>query len=97
MPTENEWRSDFKECGPFDHQAEWDKSWVIPIEFKMEDGSVKKTNLVYDSEYDTFDYDKNGDFVDYFDVYSVVAWRFTGPGGAPCNIACAGNPLDLIK
>lgn len=76
---DTEWHSDYKECGPFDHEDEWDKSWVIPIEFKMHDGKIKKTNLIYteDEHGKGFDYDENsGDFCAYFDVYDIVAWRF---------------------
>lgn len=78
---DTEWHSDFKECGPFDHEDEWDTSWVIPIEFKMYNGQIKKTNLIYseDENGKGFDYDENsGDYCGDFDVYDVVAWRFAG-------------------
>jgi len=71
------WHSDFKQCGPFDHEDEWDPSWIIPLEFEMESGKIVKSALVYDAEYDCFDYDeKNYDFIADCDVYGIVKWRF---------------------
>ena len=71
------WHSDFKQCGPFDHEDEWDPSWIIPLEFEMEDGRIVKSALKYFSEYDYFDYDEeNYDFIAHFDVYGIVKWRF---------------------
>lgn len=74
---DTEWHSDFKECGPFDHELEWDKSWRVPVEFKMFDGTIKKVDLVYDEKDDCFDYDpKNEDFCIDVDVYEIESWRF---------------------
>ena len=74
---DTEWHSDFSECGPFDHELEWDKSWIVPVEFKMFGGTVKPVNLVYDEEYDCFDYDPNNeDFCIDYDVYEIESWRF---------------------
>lgn len=76
---DTEWHSVCSDCGPFDHEDEWDASWVIPIEFKMYDGKIKKTNLIYleDERGNGFDYDENsGDFCADFDVYYATAWRF---------------------
>lgn len=47
---DTEWHSVCRDCGPVDHEDEWDKSWVIPIEFKMHDGKIKKTNLIYSED-----------------------------------------------
>ena len=71
------WHDDWKNCSPFDHEDDWDQSWIIPLEFEMEDGTIKKSALVYNKEYDCFDYDEvNYDLCMYFDVYSIVKWRF---------------------
>lgn len=72
------WHSNFKECGPFDSESEWDPSWKIPIEFRMEDGSIKRTTLVYCKDANCFDYTEEDDgFVIDYDVYAIVAFRFT--------------------
>ena len=71
------WHNDWKNCSPFDHEDYWDKSWIIPLEFEMESGKIVKSALVYDAEYDCFDYDeKNYDFMADCDVYGIVKWRF---------------------
>lgn len=74
---DTEWHSGFSGCGPFDHELEWDKSWRVPVEFKMFDGTIKKVDLVYDDEDDCFYYDpENEDFSIDDEIYDVVAWRF---------------------
>jgi len=71
------WHDNFAECGPFDHEDDWDPSWIIPLEFEMENGKIVKSALVYDTEYDCFDYDEEHyDFIAHFDVYGIVKWRF---------------------
>ena len=71
-----EWSHNWSE-GPFKHQDEWDKSWIIPVEFKMDDGNIKKSIIRYDSKYNTFDFDEeNYDVCMYFDVYSIDEFRF---------------------
>lgn len=74
---DTEWHTGFKECGPFDHELEWDKSWRVPVEFEMLDGTIKKVDLVYDEKDDWFKYDpKNEDFCIDDDFDDIVAWRF---------------------
>lgn len=71
------WHNDFAQ-GPFDHEDDWDPSWIIPLEFEMEGGKIVKSALVYDAEYDCFDYDeKNYDFMADCDVYGIVKWRYS--------------------
>lgn len=71
------WHDNWKECGLFDHEDDWDPSWIIPLEFEMENGKIVKSALVYDAEYDCFDYDEEHyDFIAHFDVYGIVKWRF---------------------
>ena len=63
---------------PWAGEDNWDKSWIIPLEFEMEDGRIVKSALKYISEYDCFDYDEeNYDFCAYFDVYGIVKWRYS--------------------
>lgn len=63
---------------PFTGEDKWDPSWTVPLEFEMEDGKIVKTALVYQPEYDCFDYDEeNYDFCAYFDVYSIAKWRYS--------------------
>ena len=71
------WHSDLIKYGPFDSESEWDPSWTIPIDFRMEDGSIRHTRLVYDKTDKCFDYDPadKGFDID-FDAYYIVAFRF---------------------
>lgn len=63
---------------PFTGEDKWDPSWKVPLEFEMEDGKIVQTALVYQPEYDCFDYDEeNYDFCAYFDVYSIAKWRYS--------------------
>ena len=72
-----DWHSDWKQ-GPFDDEDNWDPSWIIPLEFEMENGKIVKSALVYDKEYDCFDYDEeNYDFIAHFDAYGIVKWRYS--------------------
>lgn len=74
---DTEWHSGFKECGPFNYELEWDKSWRVPVEFKMFDGTIKTVDLVYDEKDDCFYYDPNNeDFCIDDDIYDIDAWRF---------------------